>query len=101
LGTYRLLAPNKKILSIVRHLNNTCLNPKTDLINTNANESDLEVFSPKCSYKLTNPLLHANTKQELKKLHWQIYGVAILTKNDFMLWLVREYITQEKGYEIN
>ncbi len=56
--------------SIVRHLNNMGMNPKIKLTSVHVNESDLmEVFGPKRGYKLTNQLLHANTKQDLKKFH--------------------------------
>jgi hypothetical protein len=56
--------------SIVRHLNNIGMNPKIKLNNVHVNESDLmEVFGPKCGYKLTNQLFHPDTKQLLKKLH--------------------------------
>jgi hypothetical protein len=48
-----------------------------------------------------NPLIHVNIKHDLKKLHWQIYGVATPTNNDFTLWLVKGYIAHEKGHEIN
>jgi hypothetical protein len=78
------------------------LNPKTKFINVHVYEEDLlEVFGPKCSLKLTNPLLHVEKKLKLKRLHWQIYGVPTLNNNDFMLWLMKGYITQEKCYEIN
>jgi hypothetical protein len=56
--------------SIVRHLNNMGINPKIKLTIVHVNENDLmEVFGPKCSYKLTNQLLHVDTKQDLKKFH--------------------------------
>jgi hypothetical protein len=73
-----------------------------DLTNVEVYEKDLlEVFKPKCNLKLTNSLLHLETKQDLKRFHWQIYGVPILTNNDFMLWLVKRYIAQEKGLKVN
>jgi len=83
-------------------LNNKAFNPKIDLTNVEVYKKDLlEVFEPKCSLKLTNPLLHLETKQDLKRLHWRIYNVPTLTNNDFMLWLVKGYITQEKGHKVN
>ncbi len=43
---------------------------KIDLTNAHVNECDLvEVFGPKCNYKLTNPFINANIKCELTKLH--------------------------------
>ncbi len=38
---------------------------------------------------------------DLKKLHYQIYGITMPTNNDFALWLVKGYIAHEKGHEIN
>jgi DNA gyrase/topoisomerase IV subunit B len=78
------------------------LNPKTKLTNVHVYKEDLlEVFGTRCSLKLTNPLFHVETKLHLKRLHWQIYGVPTLNNNDFMLWLMKGSITQEKIYEIN
>ncbi len=46
------------------------MNPKIKFTSVHVNESDLmEVFGPKCGYKLINQLLHVDTKQDLKKLH--------------------------------
>ncbi len=33
-------------------------------------------------------------------MHWHIYGSTTPTNNDFMLWLVKGYITQEMRVEI-
>jgi len=68
------------------------LNPKTKLTNVHVCEEDLlEVFGLKCSLKLTNPLLHIETK-------WEEASLVDLTNNDFMIWLMKGY---KKGYEIN
>ncbi len=61
---------------VVKKLHNGGLNPKTNLTSAHVCENDLvEVFGLKCISKLTNPLIHANTKHDLKKLHCQIYGM--------------------------
>jgi hypothetical protein len=74
----------EKYFSIVRKLHNKGLKPKTDLTNVHVCDDNLiEVFGPKCNYKLTNPFIHANIKCELTKLHWQIYGSTTPTNNDF------------------
>jgi hypothetical protein len=92
----------KEYFSIVKKLHNKGLNPKTYLTTMHVCDEDLiKVFGPKCSYKFTNPFIHVDTKCELKTLHWQIYGSTTPTNNDFMLWLVRGYIAQEKGVKIN
>jgi hypothetical protein len=55
---------------IVKKLHNGGLNPKTNLTSAYVCENDLvEVFGLKCILKLTNTLIHANTKHDLKKLH--------------------------------
>jgi hypothetical protein len=62
------------------------LNLETRFTDAHVNDNGLiEVLGPKCIFKVINPFIHANTKHELKKLHWQIYGVAMPTNNDFTL----------------
>jgi hypothetical protein len=83
-------------------LSNKGFNPKIDLTNLKVYEKDLlEFFRPKYSLKLTNSLLHPKIKQDLKRFHWHIYGVPTPTNNDFMIWLVKGYIAQEKGHEVS
>jgi hypothetical protein len=83
-------------------LHNGGLNPKTNFTNAHVYENDLVyVFGPKCVLKLVNPLIHVDTKHDLKKLHWQIYSVVMPNNNDFTFWLVKGYIAHEKGHEIN
>ncbi len=35
------------------------------------------------------------------KLCWQIYGTSFITNNDLAIWVVKRFITQKKGTEIN
>jgi hypothetical protein len=35
------------------------------------------------------------------RLCWQIYGTSSITNNAFVIWVVRRFIAQEKGIEIN
>ncbi len=66
--------------AIVRDLSSKGYNPKIELTSEYVTKGDLvEVFGPKCNFKLTNPLIHAETKHELKKIHYKIYGVPQLT----------------------
>jgi hypothetical protein len=61
-----------------------------------------EVFGIDCSdFKIINFYLHTDTKKALVKFHWQIYGLAIITNNEFMMWLVKGYITKLKGHPLN
>ncbi len=60
------------------------------------------VFGADCSsFKSINLYLHINTKRMLVKFHWQIYGLAVITNNEFMMWLVKGYITELKGHFVN
>ncbi len=60
------------------------------------------VFGADCSsFKSINPYLHIDTKRMLVKFHWQIYGLAVITNNEFMMWLVKGYITKLKGHFVN
>jgi hypothetical protein len=60
------------------------------------------VFGADCSsFKSINLYLHINTKRMLVKFHWQIYGLAVITNNEFMMWLVKGYITKLKGHFVN
>ncbi len=35
------------------------------------------------------------------RLCWQIYGTSFITNNDLVVWVVKGFIVQEKGIEIN
>jgi hypothetical protein len=58
-------------------------------------------LDPSVVSSLHNPLIHPDTKQILKKFHWQIHVVATPMNNDFMLWLVKGYIVEVKGHDVN
>jgi len=75
------------------------LNPEFGITNEHVTASDIaEVFeSDYSSLKTINPYLHVDTKKALVKLYWKIYGLIIITNNEFMLWLVKGYIAQLKG----
>jgi hypothetical protein len=38
------------------------------------------------------PKLHLDSKKEIVKLYWQIYGLTHITNNKFMFWLAKCYI---------
>jgi hypothetical protein len=80
------------------------LNLQTDLTIDHVYQANLnEVFSPlkQLKYKVTSPFLHPDTKKELVRLCWQIYGTSFITNNDLAIWVVRGFIMQEKGIKIN
>jgi hypothetical protein len=83
-------------------LNGTCLNPKFDLTLKEVCEADIEeVFGKMAKFKTTNIQLHVNTKKKLLELCCKIYGTSIVTNNKFMSWMVKGYIAQAKGYNVN
>jgi hypothetical protein len=58
----------------------------------------VEVFGTICSsFKTINPYLHINIKRMFVNLHWQIHGWTVITNNEFMMWLMKGYITKLKG----
>jgi hypothetical protein len=60
----------KEYFFVVKKLHNKSLNPKINLTNAHVCDNDLvKVFGLKCILKLINPLIHANSKHDLKKLH--------------------------------
>jgi hypothetical protein len=82
--------------AIIRHWSNKDLNPKTNFFNKHVSGGDLaNVFGPKLilNFKLTNFALHIDTRKELKKLNWQIYGALQPTNKNYMLWVAKGYIT--------
>jgi hypothetical protein len=84
----------------VRDLPNEGLNPITDLIAEHVSEADIaEVFGGKGvkPFKTTNVMLHPATKGALLKLCWRIYGTAVVPNNEFMAWIVKGFIAEQKG----
>jgi hypothetical protein len=53
-----------------------------------------EVFGPlkQPKYKCTNPKLDLDTRRELVKLCWQIYGTYVITNNDFVAQVIKGFI---------
>jgi hypothetical protein len=84
----------------VRHLPNEGLNPKLDLTLDHVTEADIaEVFGGKGvkPFKATNVMLHPATKSALLSLCWKIYGTAVLANNEFMAWIVKGFVAEQKG----
>jgi hypothetical protein len=94
----------EEFFDVVRHLNNTGFNLWTELTFEHVKKTNLdEIFGPlkQPKYKYTNSTLHPNIRKKLVKLCWQIYGTLVITNNDFASWVVRGFITQEKGVNVN
>jgi hypothetical protein len=86
----------------VKHLNGSGLDPKSELIIEHVTQADTEeVFGKVAKFKTTNTHLHVDTKKELLHLCSQIYGTSIIMNNKFMSWVVKGYITESKGWDVN
>jgi hypothetical protein len=89
----------------VRELPNEGLNPKLDLTAKHVSKSNIaKVFGGKGikPFKTTNSMLHPATKMTLFSLCWKIYGSALLPNNEFMAWIVKGYVVQQKGlFKVN
>jgi hypothetical protein len=84
----------------LRHLPNEGLNPKLDLTLDHVTEADIaEVFGGKGvkPFKATNVMLHPATKSALLSLCWKIYGTVVLANNEFMAWIVKGFVAEQKG----
>jgi hypothetical protein len=81
-------------------LPNKGLNPKTDLKAEHVAEAEIaKNFGGKGvkPFKTTNVMLHPATKNALLSLCWKIYGTAVVANNEFMAWIVKGFIAEEKG----
>ncbi len=89
-----------EFFATIRELPTRGLNPKFGINSEHVITSDIdEVFCADCSnFKTINLYLHVDFKKALIKLHWQIYGSIVITNNEFMMWLVKGYITKLKGH---
>jgi hypothetical protein len=93
----------EEYFKIVKKLNNEGLNPKANISTQLVFDVDIaEVFGP-CThgYKTTNSPLHYETKKDLVRLYWQVYGTNQVTNDELMIWFVKGYIAHEKGHKIN
>jgi hypothetical protein len=80
-------------------LPNEGLNPKTDLTAEHVTEAEIaEIFGGKGvkPFKTTNVMLHPATKNALLSLCWKIYGNAVVANNEFMAWIVKGFIVEQK-----
>jgi hypothetical protein len=67
---------------------------KPNLTQKHVMKVDLEeVFGKVTKFKAKNCNLHLGTKCELVSLYTQIYGTSHVINNEFISWVVKEYIT--------
>jgi uncharacterized FlaG/YvyC family protein len=86
----------------VRKLNDSGVNPRSDLTSKYVYEADLqEVFKKVTKFRTTNNKLHLEMKKKLINLYVKIYGTPHVTNNEFMSWVVKGYIARVEGHNIN
>jgi hypothetical protein len=86
----------------VKRLNGSNLNPKSKLITKHVTEANIEeIFCKVAKFKTTNTHLHVDIKKELLHLCSPIYGTSTFMNNKFMSWVVKGYIVEAKGWDVN
>ncbi len=88
---------------IVRKLSGKGFNPKANFPLNIVSDVDIaKIFGLSTKgFKTTNLTFHPELKKDLFQLYWQLYGTNQVTNNEFMIWFVKSYITQEKGEKVN
>jgi hypothetical protein len=78
------------------------LNPKLAVDMACVTAEKIEEVWGKCtSFKTTSTMLNPQTKRDLLHLYSKIYGKIEVTNNEFMTWLVKGYITEHMGYQVD
>ncbi len=80
-------------------LNGSSLNPKSELTTKHVTKTNIEKVFGK--FKTTNTHLHVDTKKKLSHLCSWFYGTSTITNNKFMSWLIKGYIVETKGRDVN
>jgi hypothetical protein len=60
-----------------------------------------EVWGKCSAFKTTNTTLNPETRSELLQLYTKIYGKMEVTNNEFMTWVVKGYIAEVMGFEVD
>lgn len=78
------------------------LDPKIDLIDEHLTIVDItKLFGNVNKFKTTNPIVPLEKKKELERLYWRVYGTCHITNNEIMVRLVRGWIVECNGHNIN
>ena len=88
----------------VRHLNNSGVNPRDQkgrVWEIVTQEMIQEVFGKDGKMKTTSPHLDPSSRRAMLRIYWQIFGTADVTNNEFGTWLVKGYIAQEMGEDVD
>ncbi len=98
----RLQGQDKRFFVNVGKLHGKRLNPKFDLTLEQVIKSNVdEVFGKVSKFKTINSNLHVKTWRKIIELYVKIYGTTKPSNNELMSWVVKGYITEVKGFEIN
>jgi hypothetical protein len=60
-----------------------------------------EVFGAGGSLKTTNPFLKPAEKKTMMEIYWRIFEIVDFTKNVFGEWLVKGFIAEVMGHNID
>lgn len=60
-----------------------------------------EVWGKCTSFKTSNTTFTPETRSELLQLYAKIYGKMEVTNNEFMAWVVKGYIAEIMGFEVD
>ena len=85
-----------------RGLSGLGLNPKLASDMSYVTPEKIEDIWGKCvAFKTTNTTLKPKTRKELLQLYSKIYGKMEVTNKEFMAWVVKGYIAEQMGFEVD
>ena len=85
-----------------RGLSGSGLNPKLASDMSCVTPETIEEIWGKCiAFKTTNTTLKPETRKELLQLYFKIYGKMEVTNKEFMAWVVKGYIAEQMGFEVD
>jgi hypothetical protein len=85
-----------------RGLYGSGLNPKLASDMSCITPEKIEEIWGKCvAFKTTNTTLNPEIRKELLQLYFKIYGKMEVTNKEFMTWVVKGYIAEQMGFEVD
>jgi hypothetical protein len=85
-----------------RGLSGSGLNPKLASDMSCVTPKKIEEIWGKCvAFKTTNTTLKLETRKELLQLYFKTYGKMEVTNKEFMTWVVKGYIAEQMGFEVD
>ena len=96
----RMLKPAPSVADMLLELQG--LNPKLASNMSCVTPKKIEEIWGKCvAFKLTNTMLKPETRKELLQLYSKIYGKTEVTNKEFMAWVMKGYIAEQMGFEVD